>query len=97
MEQRVDDGLQVLECVFLNQTEYLNLAFVLRVVDDEEVDGVIYKKSAVLGLLLLSLHLCSGDADSDNLKGMSTMMTRVQFSKASQCRKSCLTALNDKK
>lgn len=51
----------------------------------------------MLGLLLLSLHLCSGDADSDNLKGMSTMMTRVQFFKASQCRKSCLTALNDKK
>lgn len=37
------NGLQVLECVFLNKTKYLNLAFVLRVIDNEEVDGVIYK------------------------------------------------------
>lgn len=43
MEQRVGNGLQVLECVFLNKTKYLNLAFVLRVIDNEEVDGVIYK------------------------------------------------------
>lgn len=47
MEQRVGDGLQVLERVFLNKTKYLNLAFMLRVIDDEEVDGVIYKKRNV--------------------------------------------------
>lgn len=48
MEQRVGDGLQVLECAFLNKTKYLNLAFVLRVIDDEEVDGVIYKTAQCL-------------------------------------------------
>lgn len=43
VEQRVGDGLQVLQCAFLDETKYLNLAFVLRVIDDEEVDRVIYK------------------------------------------------------
>lgn len=43
MEEGVGDGLQVLECVFLNKTKYLNLAFVLRMIDDKEVDEVIYK------------------------------------------------------
>lgn len=35
MEQRVGDGLQVLKCVFLNKTKYLNLALMLRVIDDK--------------------------------------------------------------
>lgn len=35
MEQRVNDGLQVLQRVFLEKTKYLNLASVLRVIDDK--------------------------------------------------------------
>lgn len=35
MKQRVGDGLQMLKCVFLNVTKYLNLTLMLRVIDDK--------------------------------------------------------------
>lgn len=47
MEEGVGDGFKVHKCVVLNKMKDLYLAFVVWVIDNEQVHGVVCKQTAV--------------------------------------------------